>query len=230
MMFGISEAGERTHITKAEKRAHYTCPGCGALLIQKKGEINAWHFAHAAGTACEAFTENKMTEWHLKHQEEFPEYCREIRLKAGRKVHIADIMSGTTIIEFQHSPIDPRVFTERSMFYSCWGTLHWVFDCCESYSAGRLKCLDRYTRHGDDKFTWVSRPWMEFIWKRAPRMFDGYCDLSMANVPFEIWFDLGPYVCEVLYFYKDAKGTLRFYARVIDSSLFHDYISRRITT
>lgn len=28
------------------------CPGCGEVLIAKKGEVRAWHFAHESGAAC----------------------------------------------------------------------------------------------------------------------------------------------------------------------------------
>lgn len=92
-----------------------------------------WHFAHAKNTSCDLFTENKMTEWHFMHQEKFPEQCREVRLKNGQKVHIADIKDGRAIIEFQHSPICNEDFEERSTFYSAFGHLIWVFDFIDKW-------------------------------------------------------------------------------------------------
>lgn len=140
MFFGQSETGERVSAFVANKANKYICPGCGARLILKQGQINTWHFAHANGTECEAFTENKMTTWHLWHQEEFPEECREVRLEDPEygRTWIADVKCGPLVIEFQHSPIDTETFEERTYFYSQYGRLVWVFDFQEKYERNQI--------------------------------------------------------------------------------------------
>lgn len=140
MFFGQLETGERVSALKADKTNRYICPVCGSNLILKQGKINAWHFAHESGTDCDAFTENKMTKWHIWHQEEFPEECREVRLEDTEegRVWIADIKCGNMIIEFQHSPMDIDTFERRSAFYSKYGRLVWVFDFREKYQSGQI--------------------------------------------------------------------------------------------
>lgn len=135
MKYAQTNDGTRVSADYALKGNEYHCPGCLAPLVLKQGQINAWHFAHKNDEVCDAFTENKMTQWHLWHQEEFPEEYREVRLEdpeTGR-VYIADIKCGDLIVEFQHSPIDNETFEDRSVFYSSFGRLVWVFDFRDKY-------------------------------------------------------------------------------------------------
>lgn len=135
MKFAQAKDGTRVSADYALKGNEYCCPGCLAPLVLKQGQIYSWHFAHKNDEVCEAFTENKMTQWHLWHQEEFPEEYREVRLEdpeTGR-VYIADIKCGDLIVEFQHSPMDNETFEDRSAFYSSFGRLVWVFDFRDKY-------------------------------------------------------------------------------------------------
>lgn len=140
MLFGQLETGERVSARIANKSDQYHCPGCGKHLVLKQGKINAWHFAHENGAECDALTENKMTNWHIWHQEEFPEECREVRLERHEtgKVLIADVKCGDLIVEFQHSPIDVDTFENRTSFYSQFGRLVWVFDFQDKYKNGQI--------------------------------------------------------------------------------------------
>lgn len=140
MIYGYTSSSERVSANNARRDTEYFCPGCNAKLILKQGEFRAWHFAHSTGTICSAFTENKMTKWHIWHQEEFPEECREVRLEDSEtgKVWIADVKCGSLIVEFQHSPIDIDTFEDRTSFYSQFGRLIWVFDFQDKYKSGQI--------------------------------------------------------------------------------------------
>lgn len=135
MKFAQTSDGARISADLATKDRVYHCPGCLAPLTLKQGKIYSWHFAHKNDAVCDAFTENKMTKWHLWHQEEFPEECREVRLNDPETgtTYIADIKCGNLIVEFQHSPIDNETFENRSLFYSKFGRLVWVFDFQDKY-------------------------------------------------------------------------------------------------
>lgn len=156
MFFGQLETGERVSAIAANKSNQYFCPGCGARLVLKQGQIYAWHFAHENGTECESFTENKMTKWHIWHQEEFPEDCREVRLEDPEygRTWIADVKCGSLIIEFQHSPIDMETFENRSSFYSQFGRLVWVFDFCDKYKRGQIGWYESRYNKSTGCFRW----------------------------------------------------------------------------
>lgn len=154
MKFGRTEDGLRANADTATKGIKYFCPGCGAALVLKQGEINAWHFAHESGSECDAFTESKMTEWHIKHQEMFPEQCREVRLESDGVVHIADVMIDGLIIEFQHSQMSNEVFEERSEFYSKFGKLLWVFDLREQWTCENIVWVQKKVDSDYGYFEW----------------------------------------------------------------------------
>lgn len=171
MKYGRLEDGSRVSADIASKTNKHFCPGCGAALILKQGEINDWHFAHENGAECDAFTENKMSEWHIKHQNEFPEECREVRLEKDGVVHIADIMIDGCIIEFQHSQMDNETFEERSVFYSNFGQLIWVFDLRDKWKTDKIQWIQKT----------VGSDYGYFEWKNASKMLGMY-DFAKSNV------------------------------------------------
>jgi competence CoiA-like predicted nuclease len=154
MKFGRTKEGERISADIAKKGNEFFCPCCNAPLILKQGEINDWHFAHEGGSDCDAFTESKMSEWHIKHQEEFPEDCREVRLECDGVVHIADVKIGNVIIEFQHSPMSNEVFEERCKFYSKFGFLVWVFDFRDQWEKQQISWIQKQVGHDYGYFSW----------------------------------------------------------------------------
>jgi hypothetical protein len=154
MKFARTISGERVSADVAEKGNTFLCPCCNASLILKQGEFRDWHFAHTKDAECDGFTERKMTEWHIKRQEEFPDDCREVRLETDGVVHIADVMTGNVIIEFQHSPMNNEMFEERSRFYSKFGTLVWVFDLREQWKGERINWNQREVGKDYGYFTW----------------------------------------------------------------------------
>lgn len=155
MKFGRNSANERVSADDAQKGQEYFCPCCNASLILKQGQIKDWHFAHEKDADCDAFTENKMTEWHIRHQNEFPEECREVRMEIDGVVHIADVFCNGVIWEFQHSPMSNEVFEERSLFYSQKGTLIWVFDMRDQWMNDRIQWVQKRIDGDYGYFEWA---------------------------------------------------------------------------
>lgn len=104
---------------KASPGAVGFCPGCGAQLHPKCGEINVWHWAHAGGD-CDPWHEGE-TSWHLNWKALFPPDWQEVVMGPRR----ADIRTPRFVIELQHSPISPAEIREREEFY---GEMIWIFD------------------------------------------------------------------------------------------------------
>ena len=118
MQFAIDENGLRTSINNSIKGKLYKCPCCGAEVIQKKGDIMIWHFAHKSLADCVDYYDHK-GEWHRAMQELFPEKNREVYEKTATYRHIFDVLTDKgRIIEFQHSPMNWKEFIGRSWDYS----------------------------------------------------------------------------------------------------------------
>ncbi|WP_205603562.1 competence protein CoiA [Cyclobacterium sp. SYSU L10401] len=115
--------------TKAEatKGVNGICPSCSAELIAKCGERKINHWAHQASRNCNPWWEPE-TEWHRSWKNNYPIEWQEVSLldeNTGEK-HIADIRSAhSLVIEFQHSPIDPKERETREKFYR---NMVWVVD------------------------------------------------------------------------------------------------------
>ena len=52
MQFSVDEKNERVHISDADGNEKYFCPSCGYPVIQRHGQVNIEHFAHARGYLC----------------------------------------------------------------------------------------------------------------------------------------------------------------------------------
>lgn len=126
MYYALDIKGNRTFIVNAEMNKDYLCPICNEKLIQKKGKVNSWHFAHKVNKHCDDWYQ--MSDWHLKWQEYFPENFREVVVKHNNERHRADIKIGNLIIEFQNSSIGGYEFDCRTNFYTQCGVLVWVFN------------------------------------------------------------------------------------------------------
>ena len=63
MQFALNDNGERINIKDAEKEKDYYCPCCNSLLVQKKGKIMVWHYAHKYLVDCVGYYDIK-GEWH----------------------------------------------------------------------------------------------------------------------------------------------------------------------
>jgi hypothetical protein len=141
--------------TDANKIEDYFCPVCGAKMILKAGDVNAWHFAHEAN-ACPDTWNYDMSEWHRDMQEQFPLECREVVMTHNGETHRADVFKDNVVVEFQHSPISPSEFTARNNFYNGLGhKVAWVFDVSEQFENGSIYYEDAFF----DDFS-------EFYWTR----------------------------------------------------------------
>lgn len=151
MFFANDIYGEKIHIDNAKAEASYFCPACGSIMIQKRGSINAHHFAHRAGKECDPWYAGKLSPWHIKMQKQFDKNVQEIVVwnKTHTEYHIADIAvhtnKGKYVLEFQHSTISQKEFISRSKFYMrCGYDVIWVFDFCECKSYKRIFISEEY--------------------------------------------------------------------------------------
>jgi hypothetical protein len=211
LKFGRLEDGTRINADVASKDNKHFCPGCGAPLVLKQGEINAWHFAHESGSECDAFTESKMTDWHIKHQEMFPEENREVRLERDGVVHIADIAIDGLIIEFQHSPMNNEVFEERCNFYSSFGRLLWVFDFREQWKNDNIIWVQKNVESDYGYFEW-----------RYPQKMLGQYDFAKSAVDLFIEIDDTGWGCLVNW---NPNGMKFFNGKRLHVQQLHNYIS-----
>lgn len=109
--------GVRVDINDACREARGICPLCGAELVAKKGEYNAWHWAHIGRDLCDDWYQPKGP-WHRFWQRFFPESLREVPVERDGKKHIADIKTiNGIVVEVQWSPIAIEEIREREQFY-----------------------------------------------------------------------------------------------------------------
>lgn len=143
------------------KSNEYHCPHCNSKVTLCSGYTKMPYFSHHKNEACDAslYESEYNNEWHLYVQSLFPKECREIKMSLPlRKMypedyeindkdgdepitHIADICIGEYIIEIQHSPMDPEVFWERTIFYMQAGyKVIWIFDWTDKFRNNHIEC------------------------------------------------------------------------------------------
>ncbi len=132
MFYANNTLGQKIHIDDAETGLSYFCPACRGAMIQKRGNINAHHFAHKSGKECDPWYAGKLSPWHMKMQRQFDKSAQEIVIwnQAHTEYHVADIVLQTNeekfVVEFQHSPISQKEFISRTKFYlECGYTVIW---------------------------------------------------------------------------------------------------------
>lgn len=134
MFFANDKDGNRISAEDAIVGESYYCPTCNTDLIFKRGDVRLPHFAHK--TACSDHWHYEMSEWHQRMQGYFLPKYREVVIEYNGQKHRADILipgrdfgNKGLVIEFQNSPINDKVFKERSLFYISAGyTIWWVFN------------------------------------------------------------------------------------------------------
>ena len=141
--------GKLTYIEDAIKGDPYFCQVCGQPMMQKRCIDRADHFAHYSPhgnpniVPCSDHWGYDKTEWHMEWQKRFPIDNIERVLEFNGKKHIADLLIGNFVIEFQHSSISIEEFTERNNFYTSLGyKVIWLFDLIEEYNDGRFAQTD----------------------------------------------------------------------------------------
>lgn len=122
MRFAISD---QTRI-EATPQARGTCPGCGAELVAKCGNVKVWHWAHKGQRHCDPWWENE-TEWHRAWKNNFPTDWQEIPTRDPKgELHIADIRTPHgLVVEFQHSHLKADEALQRTAFHQ---NIIWVVD------------------------------------------------------------------------------------------------------
>jgi hypothetical protein len=122
MKYAIVEGQRR----EAQPKIVGECPGCGASMLAKCGDIKVWHWAHRGQRKCDPWWENE-TEWHRAWKNAFPETWQEfVQTTDDGERHIADVKTDQSwVIEFQHSAIKLDERQSREAFY---GDMVWVID------------------------------------------------------------------------------------------------------
>lgn len=124
MMYGLLDSKRVTALPEL-RSSIALCPLCKTPLVAKCGDIKIWHWAHKAFfTDCDTWHQGE-TEWHIQWKSLFPEDTREVVIGD----HRADVKLGQTILEFQHSYLSHKEFTERENYYHSLGlNVVWIFD------------------------------------------------------------------------------------------------------
>lgn len=139
MIKALDINGNSVHIKDAIKGKVYRCPICEQEVIQRRGDIIRHHFAHLSAHGahanylpCSDTWQYDMTDWHMDWQDRFDKNDVEKVLDNGKQKHIADLLIGKYVVEFQHSNISIDDFRDRNEFYSSLGyKVIWVFDLTE---------------------------------------------------------------------------------------------------
>lgn len=160
MYYAVDAEGKRVSIDDAKQSQTYYCPICGEPLIQKRGTIKEYHFAHKSSSLCDQWHYD-MSEWHRTWQLLFPPDTREVVVECNGIKHRADVLVSDTVIEFQHSRLSNSEFWERNRFYNAAGyEVLWIFDffdVCDNEQVVR--------KEDDDSM---------FCWKYPWHTFDGF--------------------------------------------------------
>ncbi len=145
MFIAVDGNGRPISIDEVNDRDNYYCPDCNQLLTIRRGKIRLHHFAHRKGSVecTDTWRAKKIYDvpntWHKDWQSFFPVVNREIQLSFGAVKHRGDVVTGRTVIEFQHTPISNKPFDERNNYYhSCDCKVIWLFDFIEAFSNGDL--------------------------------------------------------------------------------------------
>lgn len=238
MFFANNTYGKRVIIDDAEPKQIYHCPACAGELIQKRGNINAHHFAHRAGKQCDPWYTGKLSAWHAKMQSHFTKSAQEIVVwnKTHNEYHIADVVLQTGdkkyVIEFQHSTISQKEFVSRSRFYmECGYRLIWVFDFCECKAPKQILIADDGYEDDFVWLVWPGRDRMRFLDSIDFSGLSGYLNIVFhintgrgkpvwhepnGYLPWKTWEYVDPFhksPCFVALDLRNFNGTSDFFAR-----------------
>ena len=145
MKCALNKDGKRTFIEEANEKETYFCPICKKELLQRRGQIKAYHFAHFPDFECFDHWHYEMSKWHFDWQNKFKQDEQEIVKTFNDKTHRADVLleKEKTVIEFQHSEISINEFNDRNNFYKSLGyKVIWLFDMIEEYKNLNIALLN----------------------------------------------------------------------------------------
>ncbi|MCR5808776.1 MAG: UvrD-helicase domain-containing protein [Clostridiales bacterium] len=196
MLFANDYNDRRVHIDETQSNQEYYCPSCGAPLVVKKGVIRQHHFAHKKNHVCKDTWERSgsngydVSPWHNNWQSMFPKDNQEVRLHLGKVCHRADVLVDRTVVEFQHSILQPAVFDDRNNFYlNLDYKVVWLFDISDIYKEGKIS----YIKEGDSCL---------FSWTNPKRTFSAY-DINKGEI--ELFFHIAEEEKEAIYRVKSAS-------------------------
>ena len=172
LTFALDPTDARVYVDDTASNMDYFCPTCGSPVIPRKGEVRRHHFAHKGGGPCADGWSRSYddSEWHHLWQERFPRENQEITLTLGEVRHRADVLTETTVVEFQRSALTPEQFNERNTFYQDLGyKVVWLYDLRDAFREGAL----REEPHKDAG--------LRFSWGNPRKAFRAY-DLERGNV------------------------------------------------
>jgi hypothetical protein len=169
MKYAIDKLGQRISILEAKEDEEYYCPICHKNLLQRRGRIKVYHFAHYPNSQCIDHWHYDMSLWHRLWQDRFPVTQQEIVFSDGQKTHRADVFleKEKTVIEFQHSEISVQEFLDRNQFYNRLGyRVIWVFDLREEYERKTIGLLDENVHNGKYFYSYPKRIFSSFDYKK----------------------------------------------------------------
>ena len=172
LTFSLDPTDVRVYVDDTASNMDYFCPTCGSPVIPRKGEVRRHHFAHKGGGSCADGWSRSYddSEWHHLWQERFPRENQEITLTLGEVRHRADVLTETTVVEFQRSALTPEQFNDRNTFYQDLGyKVVWLYDLRDAFREGAL----REEPHKDAG--------LRFSWDNPRKAFRAY-DLERGNV------------------------------------------------
>lgn len=140
-------------------RQDYYCPVCGQELIIRNGLIKFPHFSHRknsiAGSQCDSFKPLFQTAWYLEHLKNIPKEQLEpvIVNQNTRERHLADAISGNTVILFLDGALSSGEFKRRNLFYISAGyKVVWLINASKLYDSETIR---QDSSHGYD-FRWYN--------------------------------------------------------------------------
>lgn len=157
------DRGERLLADHARRGAQYHCPGCGAPVVLKAGEIVVHHFAHEPGSLCGYGTGESGRHMRMKHN--LLLWFDGVELECCVvKGHRADAVVTTPkgnrfVVECQVSPISTYEWRRRTSDYNRAGfPVLWLWDMDRiNFTQGRMgeasvpaelrECHDEYGSH-----------------------------------------------------------------------------------
>jgi hypothetical protein len=120
------------------------CPECGEMLVARRGELVAWHWAHRPGPADRTRCSQGETDWHLKWKLAYlnlPGWEVEYPVEIEGRNYRLDAFNPTTgrVREFVHSLSDDYAPKHAALAASGMEVL-WLFDGDAFASERRSEC------------------------------------------------------------------------------------------
>ena len=146
MLKALDSNNEIVYIDEATPNEQYFCQICNQLLMQRRGQIKAHHFAHYSPSGkhadyvpCSDKWHYDVSKWCIDWKKRFERKYIEKVIQRGYEKHLADVLIGNVIVIFQQNSISLEEFNERNKFFIETGNMVvWVFDLTEELKNKRI--------------------------------------------------------------------------------------------